>query len=100
LPLGVVVYEPELKSNVIDEVEPRRRALFVQFPHRVLVPQEPGKSFRVGLAQRIPPVRAFYLAGTDVIDKDVKVSPQVRQLRGNVQRGNVDGLTVQDAPPP
>jgi hypothetical protein len=72
------MYKTEIESNVIDEVDPRRRAVFVHFPLRVGVRQEPGKSFRIGLAQRIPPVRAFDLARTDVIDKDVNVSPQVR----------------------
>ena len=100
LALGIVVDKTEPKSNFIHEVDPRRRALFVHFPHRVRVRQEPGKSFRIGLAQRVPPVRAFYLASTDEIDKDVKVSPQVRQRRGNVQGGNVDGLKVHDGPPP
>jgi len=98
--LGIVVDKTEPKSNFIHEVDPRRRALFVHFPHRVRVRQELGKSFRIGLAQRIPPVRAFYLARTDVIDKDVKVSPQVRRLGGNVQQGNVDGLNLHAGQPP
>ncbi len=76
------------------------KRLFVHFLDRVRVRQDPGKSFRIGLAQRVPPVRAFDLPSTDEIDKDVKVSPQVRQRRGNIQGGNVDGLKVHDGPPP